>query len=184
MLTFLGKTESSVIGPGRSAWDIARDRYNADDTLYVFPDGTKRYGNQILDWRSLPNGTRVSMGEHERENAGDGARVVGGDGASASDMAGDEWNVASTLYVMPDNRIKAGPELSAAEAAALPVGTRVLVGYLKGGTVTANRSAFNICGARWNLPSTLYRLPDGRIVAGSDVSEKSIPAGTILLYAD
>jgi hypothetical protein len=184
MLGFLAKARSNVIGLGRSAWDIARDQYNAPGTIYELPDGKRYTGDRVQDWRSLPEGTKVTLPGYEHENALDGAGIVGGDVASVLSIAGDEWNAPSTLFILPSGRMKAGNELSAAEVSALPVGTRVLVGYTKGGTVTAKKSAFEICGGRWNLPSTLYRLPEGRLVTGNEVGEKSIPAGTQVFYAN
>jgi N-acetylmuramoyl-L-alanine amidase len=56
----------SIIEKGRSAWDIARDRYAAADTVYIFPDGTRRHGNAISDWEHIPVGTRVLLGASEQ----------------------------------------------------------------------------------------------------------------------
>jgi N-acetylmuramoyl-L-alanine amidase len=56
----------TVIEKGRSAWDIARDRYAAADTVYIFPDGTRRRGSDISDWEHLPAGTRVLLGSGEQ----------------------------------------------------------------------------------------------------------------------
>jgi len=55
-----------VIAKGRSAWDIARDRYDDADTVYVFPDGRQRVGSDIEDWTKIPPGTKVIMGSTER----------------------------------------------------------------------------------------------------------------------
>jgi hypothetical protein len=64
----------------------------------------------------------------------------------------------------------------------LVAGTRILVGYTHGGRIAAKRSAFDICGPRWNLPSTFYRLPDGRLLHGGEIDERGIPNGTLVFF--
>ncbi len=65
------KDGDKVIGFRRSAWDIARDAYNAPTTTYIFPDGTKKTGDKITDWKSMPRGTKVIVGD-----GGDGPKTV------------------------------------------------------------------------------------------------------------
>lgn len=50
---------SGVIAKGKTPWDIAGDEYASSTTLYIFPDGTKKRGNEIKDWKRIPTGTRV-----------------------------------------------------------------------------------------------------------------------------
>src|SRR5690606_31052076 len=50
---------ADLIARGRSAWDIAKENYNSPGTLYIFPDGSRKQGNEITDWNKLPPGTRV-----------------------------------------------------------------------------------------------------------------------------
>ena len=64
----------------------------------------------------------------------------------------------------------------------LPNKTKVLVGYTAGGAITAKRSAFDVCGKRWDFPSTYYRFPDGSIKPGNEVKEKAIPKQTLVFY--
>ena len=54
---------SNIIGPSRSAWDIARERYNAPTTIYRFPDGSQKKGSEIRNWKTLPAGTTVTYQE-------------------------------------------------------------------------------------------------------------------------
>ena len=61
-----GGAEGRVIEKGRSAWDIARERYAAADTQYVFPDGTQTRGSDIKDWSKIPVGTKVVLGSGDR----------------------------------------------------------------------------------------------------------------------
>jgi hypothetical protein len=78
--------------------------------------------------------------------------------------------------------VRQGSELSKSVAMALPKGTRILVGYVHGGYATAKRSAFDICGLKWNLESTFYRFSDGRIVAGNQLSQNAIPPRTMVFF--
>jgi len=174
----------SVIGPGKSAWTIAGPKYNSAEVLYVFPNGDEYRGNQIRNWSAIPPGTRVVFAESQMENLEESARLAGFDGRSAADLAGDQWQLPSTIYIFPSGRVCRGSELSASEGARLPDGTRVLPGYVFGGRVAPGRSAFDAAGRRWNWPSTIYRLPDGRIVGGNQLSEKAIPAGSLIFFPE
>ena len=164
----------NVITPSRSAWDIARDQYRAATTRYIFPDGTEKGGDQIRDWRRMPVGTRVVLRAGGSENAADELLEIGVHGHRVRDMAGDEILASTTIYFLPDGRVRQGSELTQAQVDALPVGTRLLVGYVHGGYVTARRSAYDIAGAKWNHATTFYRRPDGVIVSGDTLREDAI----------
>lgn len=172
----------NVIGPGRSAWDIARDLYNAETTLYRFPDGTTKNGRQITKWKSLPPGTVVTVGQTLVENPSEGLLVLGKDGNTAGELAGDETRQASTIYFIPGQKYRRGTDMTTAQFASLPVGTRMLVGYAVGGPIAAGRPAFAVCGPRWNRADTFYLTPKGSLVAGDTVSERSIPEGAMVFY--
>jgi hypothetical protein len=175
--------EAFIIGEGRSAWDIARDKYDSEDTVYVFPGGTRRSGAEISDWKRIPPGTRVLLTESgQSENAGDGVKVLGPDGSTASEVAGDEYNQSTTIYFLPSGRVLKGDEMSDGDFHKLAAGTKVLVGYVDGGYITATRSAFDVCGERWALPATYYRLAGGDLVSGETVDEGSIPKGTRVFF--
>jgi hypothetical protein len=58
--------DGMVIAKGRSAWDIARDRYASADTVYVYPNGTRVRGNAVKDWSKIPAGTKVVLGASEQ----------------------------------------------------------------------------------------------------------------------
>jgi hypothetical protein len=178
-LAHFSSPESGVIARGRSAWDIARDRYKSPDTTYIFPDGRRLRGHEIKDWTAIPAGTRVVCDQTDGEGADDALKTVGRDGA-VREIAGDERHSPTTFYLKPDGAVVRGDLVTPAALAALPAGVVVLVGYADAGTVSAKRSAFDICGVRWKAPTTVYRFPDGRLVAGNSVSETSIPVGTRL----
>lgn len=171
--------ESNVIGPGGSAWDVARDAYNDPTTIYRFPNGTVKRGNQIADFRQVPPGTRVEV-RAAAENRPDSFHVIGVHGR-AQDIAGEEVRLGSTIYIYPDGASRTGRELSPAQILNLPYGTKVLLGYRRGGPVTASRPASAICGARWRSQDTFF-LIYGRLVPGSEVDDKKIPAGTHVFY--
>ncbi len=52
---------AGVITKNRSAWDIAKQKYKSNNTVYVFPGGKRLKGNQIRDWTSIPSGTQVIL---------------------------------------------------------------------------------------------------------------------------
>jgi len=173
----------NVIGKSRTAWDIARDLYNAETTIYKFPDGSSKNGREITKWKSIPPGTVVTVGQTTLENPTEGLLELGRDGSTAGELAGAEVRSATTFYFIPGNpKYLGGPEMTDAQFSSLPVGTRLLVGYSVGGPIAASRPAFAICGVRWNRPDTFYFQPGGTLVAGDKIGEKSIPEGTMIFF--
>ncbi len=178
-LTRVVTSDSNVIGLGRGAWDIARDAYDDPTTLYVFPNGTKKRGNQMANFKLLPLGTKVIVNA-PAENRVEKVQAVG-DNGKAQDIAGDEVLKASTIYIYPDGRYIRGSQLGADGVLKLPYSTKVLVGYQVGGPVSASRPAATICGPRWRSSET-YFLIAGALVSGNKVDEAKIPAGTMLFF--
>ena len=176
--------ESNVIGPRRSAWDIARDQYNAATTLYHFPDGTQKKGSEITNWKAIPPGTTVQVGDAE-ENAPASGGVLGRDASSIRDLVGDEARAASTFYFPPGAKTYSrGSSLTDAQIDAFPTGTRVLVGYAVGGPLSGKRRIFDICGPRWNRPETYYLTPKGQLLTGKTINERAIPSGSWVFYCE
>lgn len=173
---------ANVIGPNRSAWDIARDLYNTETTLYYFPDGTRKTGREITKWKAMPSGTRVVVGQTSVENPSDGLLVLGKDGNTARELAGEEVTASSTFYFPGGKKYQRGTAMTAAQLASLPKGTRVLVGYSVGGPVASGRPAFAVCGVRWDRPETYYLTPKGELVSGGRVNERNIPSGSMVFY--
>ena len=171
-----------VIAAGRSAWDIARDRYNSADVLYAFPDGALKRGNEITNWKAMPPGTRVHLDGAPPAGEADPVLVLGQDGATAREAVGDAYNDPTTFYLTPDGRVRNGTALTEAHFSVLPAGTRILVGYTNGGKITPTRHAFDICGMRWNDALTLYRLPDGTLRRGNSLRETAIPCNATVFY--
>jgi len=175
-------SDAMIISARRSAWDIARDKYNSSETLYIFPDGKQRRGNEIKDWKAIKAGTHVVLSESQSANEPEGLMVVGKDGSSAVDIAGDEVMAESTIYFLKDGRVRQGCELAEKTVSSLPKGTRMLVGYVHGGYITSKRSAFDICGDKWNLSSTFYRFSDGRVEAGNKVNQGALHPQTMVFF--
>jgi len=176
--------EGDVIVAGRSAWDIARDRYRSSDTLYVLPDGKMVKGDEITNWKAVPAGTRVVISAEYRDNSPEYVKTIGIDGSSARDIAGKETNRKTTIYFLPDGKIRRGNELSEKSLGELPQKTQMLLGYAQGGYVTAKRSAFILCGPRWNHASTFYYFPDRSIKSGDTIRENAIPKGTQVFFQE
>ena len=127
------------------------------------------------------------------DNKGPG--TIGKNGnKTASDIAGREFAESTTIYLMPNGMIRTGKEIVkdmkrrkqkfGIDVNRLPKGTRIFVGYIFGGQVTATRSAGKIAGKEWNYPTTYYVFPGGKVVPGNDVDPSKIPKGTIVLFQD
>lgn len=191
--------EGNVIGPKRSAWDIARDAYNAPTTIYIFPDGSRKTGAEIRNWKKMQAGTRVIVMEEdvnapevvtslaETGMTGTGlsvADIVQATETVLSTIAGAEWNSSRTIYVLPDATIIRGNELTGEKIGKLSAETKVFTGYQVGGPVTAKNPAFNICGPSWRDEGTYFLFPNGEIVSGNKVDPRKIPLKTMVLYKD
>ncbi len=175
----LAPVDPNVIAVGRGAWDIARDAYDDPTTLYVFPNGMKKRGNQLANFKLLPIGTRVLV-HSPADNHPEKVKVVGENG-KAQDIAGDEVLKSSTIYVYPDGRYIRGSQLGADGVVKLPYGTKVLLGYEIGGPVSASRPATTICGNRWRSAET-YFLISGTLTPGNKVDDAKIPSGAMVFF--
>jgi hypothetical protein len=121
------------------------------------------------------------------EEGFEGFLEIGKDGASAHDLAGSAYRDERTIYFFADGLVRTGAELSRSRRLRSrlenpPTGTRVLVGYVYGGHVRSSRPPSRIAGARWNYPSTYYRLPDGKIISGDEIEDTAIPEQTLIFY--
>jgi N-acetylmuramoyl-L-alanine amidase len=57
----LREPADGVLSRARTAWRIAGGDYDAATTLYLFPDGSARRGDEVLNWSDVPEGTRVFL---------------------------------------------------------------------------------------------------------------------------
>ncbi|PKN65754.1 MAG: hypothetical protein CVU57_09355 [Deltaproteobacteria bacterium HGW-Deltaproteobacteria-15] len=104
-------------------------------------------------------------------------------GQTVWEYAGDEYASETTIYLLPDGRIRRGDDLlkEKFDFHNVQPGTRIAVGYTLGGCVTGERTPFSIAGQNWNRPDTLY-LTDGKVITGDEINDVQIPAGTFLLF--
>ncbi len=181
----------NVIGPGRSAWDIAKGAYNAASTVYVFPDGTRKTGAEITEWKSLRKGTQVivaQLGGGSESNGFFSAATIGlaGDAAKGlvSALVGDAWNATNTFYVTPSGAYFNGGEITPERLAAFDGGTKVLAGYRIAGPLTAGTLLWNIAGDAWNRPDTYYLFPDGALRPGDKVNAGRLPLNTMVFLRE
>lgn len=109
--------QAAVVGRGGTAWSLVGARYRAPTTLYVFPNGVARRGNQVRNWKALPAGTEVYLDFPARPAGEITAR------ATAWGTAGGDYDAATTLYSFPDGRALRGDEID--DWSGLPAGTKV-----------------------------------------------------------
>jgi len=177
--------DNNVITKTRTAWFIARDRYDDAATVYVFPSGTKKRGDQIRNWNMMPVGTKVLLDQ------ADAAAVAAasprpdyltlGRNQAASKVAGKAYDSDTTVYVRPDGKVLRGDVMSARDFRRLPPGTRVFLGFEYAGKVTRRHTAYDLCGPRCKSETTLYVMPGGKVKAGHEIRERGIPGGTHVL---
>jgi len=193
------RPDSNIISQERSAWLIAKEKYDANTTRYSFPNGQIMFGDQIENqnaWNSIPNGTRVELNiaraniparpadvlEDEGQETFEGFKVLK-QGDTAQSIAGDDYNKYTTIYFLLDGRVRTGAQISPSSFRILVKSSvRVLMGYQYGGSVTSRRLPRDIAGTGWNYPSTFYRFTDGTIRAGDDIDDNSLPRGTIVFF--
>ena len=186
-----GSTADNVIGPGRSAWDIAKNAYNAASTVYILPDGTRKTGAEITDWKSLRKGTQVIVASLDGDADTNGlftAATVAMAGEAAKDLlgalVGNNWNATNTFYITPSGAYFTGSELTPERLAAFEEGTKVLSGYRKAGPLTAGTLLWNLAGDAWNKPDTYYLFPNGSVQTGDKVNAGKLPLNTLVFLKE
>jgi len=104
----------------------------------------------------------------------------------AKRLVGPRYAEASTIYLLPDGRVRTGAQLARKQASllkTLPKGTRVLKDKTFGGYVKASRAPSEICGSSWRSKETVYRFPNGKLVAGHKVNPARLPKATMVFCA-
>ena len=127
-----------MIARGWSAWTIAREKYDSPSTLYHFPNGQELRGDQITNWDQIPVGTTVNTGQPAVNAEFEGFVDVKQAHSDARGIVGDVFAEVTTIYFLPNGLVRTGEDIQAdAESRAvlesLPLGTRILVGYVYGG---------------------------------------------------
>jgi hypothetical protein len=174
---------SNVITSTNTAWTIAGEEYDSPATLYRLPGGKIIPGDQIEDrvgWKRLPQNTEVLLNQTEPPEDGPLGPVKQlGNGSSAWDLAGFDYDKESTFYFFPKGGVKKGNEISDWDG--MPPRTRMIIGYRGPYKVTGRRPPAAIAGDKYNHNDTLYYFPNKKIVSGNDIRDfKRLPKGVLL----
>lgn len=120
--------------------------------------------------------------ENEEDESFEGFDTVMS-GETPYSIAGKEYRSSTTIYFFDDGKIREGHKLTKKQLDNIPVGTRMVTGYVFAGRISKNRSAFSITKEKWNDPSTFYVDPvTHAIKTGDDVDEDNLPNGAIVLF--
>lgn len=173
------EASGNVIGPGKSAWDIARDAYAASTTIYDFPNGERRRGSEIRNWKAIPPGTRVTVAEGDVNEPEPISSL--GDAAAADAAGGSTTHRPEALAAPPSSPAASSPEAEPAPQsgqAQPPPGasTAQFAGEVL--QTTPPRIAVpllaTIAGAEWNSERTIYVTEKGRVIKGSELDADSL----------
>lgn len=103
-----------------------------------------------------------------------------GPNQSAWEVAGGAYNRPTTIYTFPGGRRLRGDQIR--NWSRIPKGTRVSLGPRQtaaAGTVTEERTPWQIARGDYDSPTTRYTFPNGRAVRGDQVRDWTrIPPGT------
>ncbi len=171
-------TRTFVIKKGQSAWDVARDAYNAASTVYILPSGKKIAGDKMQEWESLVPGTKVVLGS---TSSGSPIQTLQA-GQHPKQLVGDAVFAEDTWYIRPTGGRIQGSRLNETTLAALPPNTKILVGYAIGGPVTSRFLPSQICPTQWDAQDTLYLFPGKTVQPFGKIDMKRVPAGTYIFY--
>lgn len=109
-------------------------------------------------------------------------RTIPGDGKNAWTIAGNKYASVTTIYILPDGRIRSGTQLTKYELDHLPDNTSILLDYVYRGVVSVERNVYALAGERWNKSTTLY-LCDGNMWTGDRIDDGlGIRPGTVVLF--
>ena len=158
---------------------ILGDAYNAASTLYVFPDGRKVTGDKVRDWEGLTVGTKVILGDADA--SGSPLQTLA-KGAHPRRLIGEAVFAQDTWYIRPTGGSVRGSALNEKTLAAMPPGTKILVGYARGGPVTSKRLPAQICPTQWDAPDTFYLMPGKPLCPSGEIDMKRVPPGTLVFY--
>lgn len=186
---------SSMISKTNSAWSIAGEDYNSRTTLYVFPDGTRLFGDQVeekIGWNRVPMNTRILLNQEVRTASVSSPGKIQSpslnpsldqspvktisDTMTAWSYAGPAYREATTIYFLPSGRV--GPGSGISDWDDLPARTRLIVGYKGPFSITKAQTAFKIAGHSYKDPDIVYWLPPQELVTGDRMKDFSnLPQG-------
>lgn len=176
--------EANIISKTNSAWAIAGEDFDSSTTVYKFPDGSVRTGQQIAaakDWNRIPAKTVIllNQGDHVEELEEDGPVKTISDGITAWSLAGTMYNHETTIYLLPSGHIRKGSMIDDWDD--LPAKTKLIIGYEGPYKLSKRQSAYNIAGNKYKDPKTIYYLPSNQLLSGNEVKDfKRLQAGTLV----
>jgi len=138
------------------------------------------------------SGAVAARTEREKMYRASGSNIISKEN-SAWSIAGEEYNVASTAYILPGGRAVPGNQVGGTLGwSHLPSGTRVLLNQepevvmvqaknpVK--EISGRMTAWSHAGQDYRSDSTIYFLPSGRISPGSSIQDwDDLPPGTRLM---
>lgn len=102
-----------------TAWSYAQADYRKPSTIYFLPDGRITKGDKMVDWDSIPNGTRMIVGYN-------GPIEIGAvQGRTPWSIAGRDHNKPDTFYFIPGLGLQAGDAIK--DFTDLPRGSKVFL---------------------------------------------------------
>lgn len=182
------RKSSNVISSTNTAWNIAGDEYDSPATIYRLPSGKTVPGDQVeerIGWSHIPKNTVILLNQEEAARSGEDKGPVKklSNGHTAWDIAGFDYNKATTFYFFPRGSVASGKEVDDWDG--LPTNTRMIVGYRGPFEVTARRPAGVIAGNNYNKKDTLYYFPNRKIVTGDTVRDfKRLPRGVLVFLPE
>ncbi len=175
------RTESNIIAPNNTAWNIAGEDYNSSFTLYRLPDGRLLSGNHVaskIGWGRIPKGTVVMLNQERKLSvkSSEGPVKTIANGLTAWTFAGADYKKKTTFYFFPNGHIKSGRRISDWDE--LPMHTRILVGYRGPYKITKTKTPGKIAGTRYNHQNTVYLFPNQTLKTGDKIKDfKKLPRG-------
>jgi N-acetylmuramoyl-L-alanine amidase len=102
-----------------TAWSFAGENYQKSTTIYFLPGGRLKPGNQISDWDSLPDGTRMIIGYKGPYT------IQARKGQTPWGIAGRAHNHPETVYVIPGKGLITGDQVE--DFSDLPRGSKLFL---------------------------------------------------------
>ncbi|MFA5797365.1 MAG: N-acetylmuramoyl-L-alanine amidase [Candidatus Woesearchaeota archaeon] len=112
------------------------------------------------------------------------------DGLTAWSIAKNLYATEKCIYLLTDGKIRTGAELKKEDKELLnrlPEDTGMLVGYVNGGRIQEDRTAYEAVGKKWDYDSTFYVTRNKKtnkwvIKTGDDIDDQKIPPDTWVFF--
>ncbi len=102
-----------------TAWNYAGKDYNDPSTFYFFPSGGFVPGTRVVDWDSLPQGTRMIIGYQAP------VEIQAVKGKTPWGIAGKAYNLKETIYYIPETQLLTGDQVK--DFGNLPRGAQIFL---------------------------------------------------------